>query len=78
MDTIILKSRITNIAQSLFNMNFDKYPWIKDNTIVSKFDYFIIYSITLECRIIISDWSLITYIIKLLLSTPLIANDSIL
>jgi hypothetical protein len=55
MDTIILESRITDIARSLFNMNFDKYPRIKDNIVVSKFDYFIMYSIIPECRITVSD-----------------------
>jgi hypothetical protein len=36
-------------------MNFDKYPQIEDNNVISKFDYFIMYSITPECRITVSD-----------------------
>jgi hypothetical protein len=55
MDIIILELRIIDIAQSLFNMNFDKYPQIEDNNVISKFDYFIMYSITPECRITVSD-----------------------
>jgi hypothetical protein len=76
--SIILDSRITDIARSLFNMNFDKYLRLKDNTIISMFYYFIMYSIHPNCRITVSTFSFITRIIKLLLSTSLIAIDHIL
>jgi hypothetical protein len=76
--SIILDSRITDIACSLFNMNFDKYLRLEDNTVVSMFDYFIMYSIYPDCRITVSTFSFITRIIKLLLSTSLIAIDHIL
>jgi hypothetical protein len=75
---IILDSRITNIARSAFSKNFDKYLQLEDNIVIFKFDYFIKYSSYLYFRINVSNFCFIIRIIKLLLSTSLIANYHIL
>jgi hypothetical protein len=76
--SIILESRIILIARSQVNVILDKYSRIEDNTVILKFDYFLIYCIIPNYRITISNRSLITRIIKLFLSTLLIANETIL
>jgi hypothetical protein len=44
----------------MINMNLENYPQIEDNSIISKFDYYLIYSIILELRITDSNQSIIT------------------
>jgi hypothetical protein len=45
----------------MINMNLENYPQIEDNSIISKFDYYLIYSIILELRITDSNQSIITW-----------------
>jgi hypothetical protein len=78
MDMFILNSRITDFARSLCNINFDRYLRLEDNTVVSMFDYIIMYFIHPDCRIIFSNFSFNTRIIKLFFSTSMIAIDHIL
>jgi hypothetical protein len=52
----------------------DNYPRIEDNSVVSKFGYYLKYFIILEWRITDSNQSIISRKIKLLVSSPLIAN----
>jgi hypothetical protein len=53
MDIFILDSRITDFARSLCNINFDRYLQLEDNTVVSMFDYIIMYFKTLVIESIV-------------------------
>jgi hypothetical protein len=47
----MLESRITDLIHCMMNSNLDKYPQIKDNSVKSMSDYYLMYSIILESRI---------------------------